>query len=180
LFDLSNELDAPQASSWTGYTASNPNGPGIRRFLHGFNFVVESVYLSLRKRNQCNHRDYQNLGVNGLRSGSALDVAKSIARNQVSDFLSNLSLPRQTLDHPVFLELELIGNDVCSPHHGFDSFTTVAKFEKNIVEILEYLDTILPAGSHVLTMGLAQGSVLWDYMHARTHPIGLYPVYFSN
>lgn len=78
----------------------------------------------------------------------------------------------QTLDHPVFLVLELIGNDVCSPHHDFDHFTTVADFEKNILAILEYLDTILPAGSHVLTMGLAQGSVLWDYMHARTHPIG--------
>jgi len=44
--------------------------------------------------------------------------------------------------------------------------------QKNILEILTYLDTILPSGSHVLMTGLAQGSVLWDFMHNRTHPIG--------
>lgn len=84
----------------------------------------------------------------------------------------------QTLDHPVFLVLELIGNDVCSSHHDFDHFTTPEDFEKNIVEILQYLDTILPAGSHVLTIGLAQGSALWDYMHAQTHPVGMARFFF--
>lgn len=83
LFDLSNELDVPQASSWTGYMDTNPNGPGKLPICWLAKVVVESLYKTLRSRNQCNHRDYQNIAVNGLRSGSALDVAKTIARNQV-------------------------------------------------------------------------------------------------
>jgi acyloxyacyl hydrolase len=32
--------------------------------------VVDSFYLRVRERNHCNHRDYQNLCVNGARSGA--------------------------------------------------------------------------------------------------------------
>ncbi len=35
-----------------------------------------------------------------------------------------------------------------------------------------YLDTVLPKGSHVLLTGLANGSVLYDLMSDRYHPLG--------
>jgi hypothetical protein len=43
----------------------------------------------------------------------------------------------------------------------------------NIMASLRKLDTILPAGSHVVTVGLGDGLALWDAMHARLHPIGV-------
>lgn len=49
----------------------------------------------------------QNIAVNGARSGAVLRNSESLVRNQ-------------TIDHPVLLVLELIGNDVCTPHHTFD------------------------------------------------------------
>lgn len=51
--------------------------------------------------------------------------------------------------------------------------TTVPEFRRNILAALRQLDTILPKGSHVVTVGLANGLVLWDSMHNRTHPIGV-------
>jgi len=40
------------------------------------------------------------------------------------------------------------------------------------LEVLGNFSQTLPMGSHVLFMGLAQGGILWDLLHARTHPIG--------
>lgn len=51
---LSNEIDWPQYSGITGFE-SNPN------------FPTDSLYQTLLQRNRCNHRDYQNIGVNGAR-----------------------------------------------------------------------------------------------------------------
>jgi hypothetical protein len=51
---------------------------------------------------------FKNLGVNGARSGSMSGSLKStIARNNVTD-------------KPALVFLELIGNDVCSPHTDLD------------------------------------------------------------
>lgn len=37
---------------------------------------------------------------------------------------------------------------------------------------LDYLETILPKGSHVSTYGLADGQLLYEIMHNRLHPLG--------
>ncbi|KAF2078139.1 hypothetical protein CYY_000523 [Polysphondylium violaceum] len=145
---LEDEVDWPMRSAYTGYVPSTAQ------------YSVQSVYLQMRERNLCNHRDYQNLGVNGANSGgTASKVMFSLNRNQ-------------THDKPALFFLELIGNDVCSGHHTLDTQTTTEEFEKNILTILQYLDTQLPMGSHVVFVGLAQGGILWDSLWNRTHPIG--------
>jgi len=50
--------------------------------------------------------------------------------------------------------------------------TTPEEFYNNVVIAMNYLDTVLPMGSYVVFMGLADGRVLWDAMNARIHPIG--------
>jgi len=147
LFVLSNEFDVPQESSTTGH--ENTTG----------NVFVDSMYLRMRERNRCNHRDYQNICRNGLRSGSSVDLAKTLSRNK-------------TTDHPVLLTFELIGNDVCTGHQDFNHFTSPEEFRNNILEVLGNFSETLPMGSHVIFMGLAHGGVLWDALHDRKHPIG--------
>merc|ERR1712000_434127 len=51
--------------------------------------------------------------------------------------------------------------------------TTVPQFTANVNAALEYLDTVLPAGSHVLLMGLPDGRILYDTMHNLMHPVGV-------
>eukprot|EP01125_Pyxidicula_operculata_P007112 TRINITY_DN2423_c0_g1_i1.p1 TRINITY_DN2423_c0_g1~~TRINITY_DN2423_c0_g1_i1.p1 ORF type:complete len:538 (-),score=124.40 TRINITY_DN2423_c0_g1_i1:159-1772(-) len=143
---LSNELDFPHRSATTGFVPSTAE------------YTVHSLYLNMRNRNRCNHRDYQNICKNGLRSGPAIDMAKTVKRSH--------------LDQPVILVLELIGNDVCTGHPDFNHYTPPPEFKSNIMTILTNLDSVLPPGSHVLMMGLAQGGVLWDLLHDRIHPIG--------
>jgi len=144
---LSNEIDWPHRSATTGFVPSTDE------------YTVHSLYLHMRERNLCNHRDYQNIARNGVRSGSAIDMAKTVARNQ-------------TLDHPVLLVLELIGNDVCSGHPDFNHYTQPAEFKQNILTILEGWNSTLPKGSHVMFIGLAQGGILYETLHNRKHPIG--------
>jgi acyloxyacyl hydrolase len=51
--------------------------------------------------------------------------------------------------------LELVGNDVCSK--SFDGMTTVTEFKSNILKLLNYLDQTVPAGSHLMILGLGDG-----------------------
>lgn len=108
----------------------------------------------------------------------------------------------QQLDQPALVFYALIGNDVCNGHPGDGSFTPVDVFEQKaragsgtslvacagahaagnrcaarvqVLTTLDYLDTKLPAGSHVVFIGLADGRVLWNSMHTRIHPIGVRP-----
>jgi len=121
---------------------------------------VDSFYLRIRNQNLCSHRDYQNVAVNGARSGSMADkIVQTMARNH-------------SLDHPVLLSFVLIGNDVCSPHHGIDHMTTPQEFETNVLRSLDYLDANLPPKSHVSFMGLIDGRILYETMAQRLHPIG--------
>jgi len=148
------ELDWPDMSSATAFKNStwtgHPMGP------------VDSGYLRTRKINLCNHRDYQNIAVNGARSSSMLDnIIKTFARNQ-------------TTDHPTFLTYALVGNDVCNHSPDVNSMTTPQEFYQNVVGAMQYLDTILPFGSHVTFLGLADGRILYDTMYDRIHPIGSY------
>jgi len=111
-------------------------------------------------QNLCNHRDFQNIGVNGARSSSMKDqIMYTLKRNQ-------------TLDHPLLIAYALIGNDVCNGHYGLCSMTTPQEFYQNVMDALVYLDTVLPFGSHLMFFGLVDGRILWDTMNARIHPIG--------
>jgi len=75
--------------------------------------------------------------------------------------------------------IELIGNDVCGPT-DFEGMTTPAEFKTNILYLLNYLDTVLPPGSHVVSVGLGDGELLWDYTNNMTHPIGVgYPDFYD-
>ncbi len=93
------------------------------------------------------------------------------------------------LDQPELVFFALIGNDVCNGHPGLGSMTTVrlcgrlvwhlfvsslarylclqpAEFQAAVTSSLQYLDTVLPAGSFVLFIGLVDGRVLWDTMNS--------------
>eukprot|EP01119_Soliformovum_irregulare_P005018 TRINITY_DN1632_c0_g1_i1.p1 TRINITY_DN1632_c0_g1~~TRINITY_DN1632_c0_g1_i1.p1 ORF type:complete len:586 (-),score=154.28 TRINITY_DN1632_c0_g1_i1:68-1615(-) len=146
-----NELDWPMMSSATGYMTSTwqgaPQGP------------LDSGYLRNFNKNRCAMRDYQNIAVNGARSSSMLNIMKTLARNQ-------------TTDHPAFVSYALIGNDVCNGHYGMRHMTTPEEFYSNVVSALEFLDTVLPKGSHVGAVGLVDGRILYNTMGNRIHPIG--------
>lgn len=92
----SNEADWPQCSWSTGFrdTADCPNSYGV---------PMGSIYQRVRSANLCNHRDYQNLGVNGARTSSMAPpgIVNALARSQAADA-------------PALVFHALIGNDVCN------------------------------------------------------------------
>eukprot|EP01114_Cavostelium_apophysatum_P007754 TRINITY_DN19938_c0_g1_i2.p1 TRINITY_DN19938_c0_g1~~TRINITY_DN19938_c0_g1_i2.p1 ORF type:complete len:562 (-),score=85.30 TRINITY_DN19938_c0_g1_i2:69-1754(-) len=144
------EGDWPQRSAYTGYEPNTTNVP-----------MIDSIYKHMVNRNKCNHRDYQNLGVNGCRSGAMADnVILSLARNQKKD-------------HPTLVFFELVGNDVCHPEASLDILTTPEEFAANVNQSIWYLEEHLPPGSHVVFVGLANGGILYDTLFNRTHPLGV-------
>ncbi|UJR14815.1 hypothetical protein I4U23_001802 [Adineta vaga] len=151
MFILENELDWPQLSASTGHlNISWPNIVGPTR----------SLYTRLFDLDHCNHRDYQNIAVNGARSSTMTNIMKSLARSPHDDV-------------PLLVIYSLVGDDVCNGHPDtIDHMTTVEEMQKNVMTTLTYLDTILPKGSHVLTTGLGNGSMLYDLLHTRLHPFG--------
>ena len=73
---------------------------------------VDSTYLCLRDLNLCNHRDFQNIAVNGARASSMADqIVKGFSRHGMKD-------------NPVFLTLALVGNDVCDGYPDMDHMTS--------------------------------------------------------
>ncbi len=54
----------------------------------------------------------------------------------------------------------------------FSNMTTLQAMHDNLVKTMQYLDTVLPKGSHILLTGLANGSVLYDELSDRLHPLG--------
>ncbi len=153
-FVLTNEFDWPMLSAFTGYY----NKSDWPQIIFG---PVDSIYKHVVERNLCNHRDYQNIGKNGADSFTMNDVlVEALARNNKTD-------------RPALVFYSLVGNDVCNsdPHGG--NMTTVEEMRTNALKTLATLDNILPNGSHVAMIGLADGQVLFDAMHNRTHPIGM-------
>ncbi|XP_057287608.1 acyloxyacyl hydrolase isoform X3 [Pezoporus wallicus] len=145
---FTNELDWPQFSEITGFLNSTIGG------------WTDSLYLRLRNRNRCNHRDLQNISKNGGSSGNLLHLIKSLARNQL-------------LDNPATVIYATIGNDVCNGNNDtLASMTTPKEMLSNVMQALRYLDTRLPNGSHVILTGLVDGRFLWDNLHDRYHPLG--------
>uniref|UniRef100_A0A8D2P3A4 Acyloxyacyl hydrolase n=1 Tax=Zosterops lateralis melanops TaxID=1220523 RepID=A0A8D2P3A4_ZOSLA len=139
---FSDELDWPQFSEITGFLNST---------IGTYN---NSLYLRLRKRNRCNHRDLQNISQN------APYLSFSLARNQL-------------LDNPAIVIYATIGNDVCNGERDtLAHMTTPKEMLSNVVQALRYLDSHLPNGSHVILTGLVDGRFLWDNLHDRYHPLG--------
>lgn len=145
---LTNELDWPQLSGTTG-------------FLHSTSRIKQnSIYLRLRKRNHCNHRDYQNISKNGASSQNLERFIETLSRNQL-------------LDYPAIVIYAMIGNDVCSGNiDPLPEMTTPEKLYSKVMQTLQYLDSHLPKGSHVILLGLPDGRFLWDHLHDRYHPLG--------
>ncbi|CAK7307049.1 acyloxyacyl hydrolase isoform X1 [Vulpes vulpes] len=145
---LTNELNWPQLSGTTGFLDSIS---GIKE---------NSIYLRLRKRNHCNHRDYQNISRNGASSQNLKKFIESLSRNQL-------------LDHPAIVIYAMIGNDVCSRKvDPVPEMTTPEKLYSSIMQTLKYLNSHLPNGSHVILYGLPDGRFLWDNLHDRYYPLG--------
>jgi len=150
------ELDRPECSWGTGHDAS-VGDRGVTTCPDSYGLPLSSLYQRMRARNLCMHRDFQNVGENGARS-SHLNLAKSLQRTPE--------------DKPLLVMVALVGNDVCNGHAGSGSMTTPDDFRKGIVAILDELDTKLPLNSHVAIVGLVDGRILWNTMHARVHPLG--------
>ena len=51
--------------------------------------------------------------------------------------------------------------------------TTPEQMRASALASMRYLDSTLPNGSVALMMGLADGTVLYEALHARIHPIGM-------
>ncbi|GFV67538.1 acyloxyacyl hydrolase [Trichonephila clavipes] len=150
-FVLENELDWPQTSFPTGY--QNLSWPII-------DGETDSLYWRLRQRNLCNHRDFQNICFNGATSGTMLSYLKSIAR-------------KPQIDKPAIVFYGMMGNDVCERWmKSLDDLTTPEQFRSNVLKTLDTLNAILPQGSHVLLIGLVNGSFIYPTMSERLHPIG--------
>eukprot|EP00937_MAST-01D_sp_MAST-1D-sp2_P005589 g5589.t1 len=147
------ELDRPDCSWGTGFR-SMEQCP----YPHGF--ATASMYQRLRARNRCNHRDYQNLGVNGMRITQVEHLVNATSRVAAED-------------HPALVMFALLGNDVCNGHADTEAhWTPVDEFRADAWRALRLLDARLPAGSHVAALGLVDGRVLYENMHALQHPLG--------
>lgn len=46
-------------------------------------------------------------------------------------------------------------------------------FKKGILRLLDYIEKTVPAGSHLIMLGLGDGDVLYDNLHADTHPLNV-------
>ncbi len=87
-------------------------------------------------------------------------IMKSLARDPVNDV-------------PLLTIYSLVGNDVCNGHPDtIAHMTTPEEMRANVLTTLTYLDTVLPKGSHVLTTGLGNGSLLYDLLKDHLHPFG--------
>lgn len=135
-------MDLPHESAYTAHTNTS--------------YLSHSIYKKLRKLNLCNNNDFQNIAVNGGDSGNSWGNIKALHRSQKDD-------------HPVLFFLELIGNDVCGSNP--EGYTPVDHFRDNILKLLNWLNTTLPKGSHVVIIGLADGDFLFDSLHGTTHPL---------
>ena len=168
-----NEADWPQCSWSTGFRT--PGACPRAAFLPPNNGSwpfpnTASLYQRFSAMNQCMHRDFQNLGVNGARTDS-------MAPGSHGEFgiVDGLARSRAT-DAPLLAIYALIGNDVCNGHAGSDSMTTTDEFRASVLAALGVLNSTLPAGSHVAFLGLADGRILYDTTQNRTHPVGVpYP-----
>mmetsp|Transcript_42450 Transcript_42450/g.107131 ORF Transcript_42450/g.107131 Transcript_42450/m.107131 type:complete len:574 (+) Transcript_42450:64-1785(+) len=153
LYVLANEVDFPYASWITGYRNDTT---GQLDPYEGLIHPLSSVYMKLVERNRCNHRDFQNLAVNGADSGLSVNNLHALGRHQ-------------DRDQPMLFFHALIGDDICD-HRSVEGWTPVNKFYQSVMTNLEYLNTTLPAGSAVVFIGIIDGRVIWDTLHTKDYP----------
>ncbi|KAJ3436687.1 acyloxyacyl hydrolase [Anaeramoeba flamelloides] len=148
---LEMEVDFPHKSYGTGFdTSYDEICPGN----------VNSIYLEMRKRNRCNHRNYQNIAVNGMESYHISDLLRtSITKSQ------------ELANYPTITFLEIIGNDICAAREVKD-FVTEKQFRANLIPFLDELDKTVAPGSKLIFVGMVRGSILFDTLHSHIHPIG--------
>ncbi|XP_055892493.1 acyloxyacyl hydrolase-like isoform X1 [Biomphalaria glabrata] len=148
---IQNQGDWPMMSGSTGY--------GKNVWPDVISGPIDSIYLKLRARNRCNHRDYQNIAVNGENSFKLKKLVKTLSRNAASD-------------RPLVVLYALAGSDVCSgPDHRM---TSPEDMYNNTLATLDNLATVLPNNSHVIIFGLADGSWIHENMASRVHPLTSY------
>ncbi|XP_023330125.1 acyloxyacyl hydrolase isoform X2 [Eurytemora carolleeae] len=149
---ITNEGDWPHLGFATGFR--NSSMPDL---IHG---KVDSIYLRLRERNLCNHRDYQNLARNGANSTDTLFYIQALNQSR--------------RDLPAIVFYALIGNDVCTEKPDPDIMTTPQMFQENTLKVLQILEKQLAPGSHLVLVGLIDAAFLYDAMAERFHPLGAY------
>ena len=149
---LTNEADFPQLSWATGHRDSAEYTPSITG-------PMSSVYSQMKALNRCNHRDYQNLGVNGARVSKLVEWVNLLARNR-------------NTDKPILTFFAMIGNDVCNGRTNFDGMTTPEEYYTSVYKAVLAADAKLPKGSLVVLTPLVDGRILYETMHSRIHPIG--------
>ena len=116
--------------------------------------------MRLKERNRCNHRDYQNICVNGARSGSlASKISKTFHRNKETD-------------NPVILFYAPVANDICTPNPNGRG-TNPQEFYENVLKSLKIFEERLPKGSHVIFMGIFDGRMFWNKMRNEKHPFNV-------
>ncbi len=92
------QADYPHCSWGTGHTTKDGCPP--QHSIPGHDSGVLSLYSQMKDRNLCNNNDYQNIGVNGARVTSSMNLVNALARDPAND-------------QPLLLWMPLIGNDVC-------------------------------------------------------------------
>lgn len=150
------------------YVESDEGCPFVPDYPPGLD-TVQSIYSFMRQRNRCMHRDFQNVGVNGARTTSSMQLVDGAQRDQENDY-------------PVTAFYALIGNDVCNGHTDdtFGHMTDPDKFKESVLEALTALDTYLPPKSHVVILALVDGRVLYDTLDHSQHPLGMsYPAMYE-
>jgi hypothetical protein len=73
------ELDWPQCSWGSGFHNASQCPYPFKLGEDEPYKQVGSIYARMRERNRCNHRDYQNIGVNGMRMTAASDSKDGLA-----------------------------------------------------------------------------------------------------
>lgn len=150
---LQDEADWPMLSWSTGHFEASKFSPDIQG-------NMSSLYSKMVERNRCNHRDFQNIGVNGARVEDLEGFAELLNRNATSGV------------KPLLLIFSMVGNDVCNGHHGFSAMTTPEEYRRRVRRAVLEADGFLPPNSHIVLVPLVDGRILYDNMHDRIHPIG--------
>ncbi|KAJ3435285.1 acyloxyacyl hydrolase [Anaeramoeba flamelloides] len=145
------EGDWPQKSWVTGFDTT-PND-----LCEG---TVNSIYLKMLERNRCNHRNYQNIAVNGMSSPNVYDLLE----NSLTESLQKES-------YPVFGLFQLFGDDICLSMN-ITQLPTPQQFRDNVVKSLHQLDSVLAPGSVIFVMSLMDGTRPFKILHDKPHPLG--------
>lgn len=134
---------------------STPASSGFTGFCPDDSIPCNSVYTKLYNHNKCNFRDYHNIGVGGA-------TIKTTLAN-----LQSLLVRKQTLDYPALMFLQLSINDICAA-----TMTTTTEFETSLRQILAFIDTKLPANSHLAIVGLIEDDI-YARLANKPHPSGV-------